>query len=101
MDQHAPPGARLPNFMIIGAHKGGTTFKVNGLPANLATSPITIAPNASYALSVTFSPSKEGLDRGLIQFFDQVSKAKDNNLMADDQHAPVGMVQADRIQKAA
>jgi len=25
MDQHAPPDARLPNFMVIGAHKAGTT----------------------------------------------------------------------------
>jgi membrane-associated phospholipid phosphatase/sugar lactone lactonase YvrE len=46
---------------------GGTSFSVNGLPANLTTNPITIAPNASYSLSVTYTASGQGLERGLIE----------------------------------
>jgi hypothetical protein len=46
---------------------GGTSFSVNGLPADLADNPITIAPNASYSLSVTYAASTTGLERGLIQ----------------------------------
>ncbi len=46
---------------------GATSFRVNGLPADLATDPITIARNGSYSLSVTYTASQQGLERGLIQ----------------------------------
>ena len=45
---------------------GGNAFSVNGVPANLAAHPITIAPGGSYDLSVTYSPSTANLERARI-----------------------------------
>ena len=46
---------------------GGTSFAVNGLPADLATTRSRSRPTARIPLSVTYTASTQGLERALIQ----------------------------------
>ena len=51
----------------ISLSDGSASFSVNGLPADLAANPITVAPGESYSLSMDFHPIEAGLARGVLQ----------------------------------
>ena len=60
-------GSQTLTINAISVIAGADAFHINGLPSNLATSPISIAPGGSYNLSVTFAPTQTGLAHGVVQ----------------------------------
>jgi hypothetical protein len=51
----------------LALREASSAFALNGIPADLATNPISLAPGASLDVSVTFSPQTAGLQRATLE----------------------------------
>jgi hypothetical protein len=60
-------GALNLNLTSIQLIEGDVSFTLTGLPADLASNPIVLAPGQSYTFGITYTPSHAGLERARIQ----------------------------------